>query len=496
MKNGQGYEPPVAEHIFSDIPPNTWYERWVEQAYREGLLIPCQVEPELHACAEEAIQRAMAAYMMVQAKGLQTPSDGLYVDNRVASSGDGSIEAPFKTIAEGIAALQPGNTLYIRGNSSGRTYEERLDFSRAGMPSSPMTIKAYPGEVVIITSADKIFTLDQPHWRFENLIFDHQFGSGDAIQIKGGHNAVFKGVEIRNGRRNGIQIFNGDDVRIENSNIHSFSTGTPGNDAHCLITDPTGSSSTTDRLQLINNIIYDCSGDGIQFYADGSTPLSEYATDALIQGNVFYKNAGFYGENAIDAKGAIGVLVLNNEIYGFDTNKAIVVQKGSSNFTFQGNVIHDSHRGIEMRGEAGKSQSGHILSRNTFYNIYGEYVIKFDDVDGGIVQHNTIVNNSAQFLRVEEEGLTNGNIRNNLIFATGKSSISGIFEALVGFNGWFSADPGSLSRASDTMGSDPLFVDLANMNFRLQASSPAIDVGQDVGDPFKGLAPDLGAFEH
>ncbi len=42
---------------------------------------------------------------------------------------------------------------------------------------------------------------------------------------------------------------------------------------------------------------------------------------------------------------------------------------------------------------------------------------------------------------------------------------------------------------------DPLFVDPDNGDFRLQAGSPAVDMGVDVGFPFNGNAPDIGAFE-
>ena len=41
---------------------------------------------------------------------------------------------------------------------------------------------------------------------------------------------------------------------------------------------------------------------------------------------------------------------------------------------------------------------------------------------------------------------------------------------------------------------DPLFVNPPN-NYRLQAGSPAIDAGMDVGLPYEGSAPDMGAFE-
>jgi hypothetical protein len=43
---------------------------------------------------------------------------------------------------------------------------------------------------------------------------------------------------------------------------------------------------------------------------------------------------------------------------------------------------------------------------------------------------------------------------------------------------------------------DPLFVDPANGHFRLTSGSPAVDTGMDVGLPYLGIAPDLGAFEY
>jgi hypothetical protein len=42
---------------------------------------------------------------------------------------------------------------------------------------------------------------------------------------------------------------------------------------------------------------------------------------------------------------------------------------------------------------------------------------------------------------------------------------------------------------------DPLFVDLALPDIRLLPGSPCIDAGVDVGLPYLGSAPDMGAFE-
>jgi hypothetical protein len=73
MLNGPQYEPPAPEGIFADVPIDAWYAKWVEPAYELGLIEACQVEPELRYCPTDPLTRAVAAYMMVQAKGISVP---------------------------------------------------------------------------------------------------------------------------------------------------------------------------------------------------------------------------------------------------------------------------------------------------------------------------------------------------------------------------------------------------------------------------------------
>jgi len=68
VKNGVSYEPPPADLIFEDVDPEDWFVDWVEAAYEEGILPACQDDPLLF-CPEDELDRAWAAYMMVQAKG-------------------------------------------------------------------------------------------------------------------------------------------------------------------------------------------------------------------------------------------------------------------------------------------------------------------------------------------------------------------------------------------------------------------------------------------
>jgi hypothetical protein len=68
IKNGSDYVPPDPTGLFTDVAAGAWYEPWVEAAYNQGLLPACSDSP-LRFCPEDDLNRAWAAYMMVQAKG-------------------------------------------------------------------------------------------------------------------------------------------------------------------------------------------------------------------------------------------------------------------------------------------------------------------------------------------------------------------------------------------------------------------------------------------
>ena len=76
LMHGQSYQPPPATGtLFADMTDTGyWGTKWAEQAYRWGLLPDCGVEggkPKF--CPDEEVNRAWAAYMVVQAKDLNVP---------------------------------------------------------------------------------------------------------------------------------------------------------------------------------------------------------------------------------------------------------------------------------------------------------------------------------------------------------------------------------------------------------------------------------------
>jgi len=76
IRRGVDFVPPTPTGLFTDVDTEAWYAGWVEAAYRDGLLPACGTDP-LTFCPEALLDRAWAAYMMVQAKGglpLPTPA--------------------------------------------------------------------------------------------------------------------------------------------------------------------------------------------------------------------------------------------------------------------------------------------------------------------------------------------------------------------------------------------------------------------------------------
>lgn len=73
MMHGASYIPPDPVGIFNDVEPNFWGAKWIEAAYNAGLIPACETDPVLRFCPDEALDRAMGAFMMVQAKGINLP---------------------------------------------------------------------------------------------------------------------------------------------------------------------------------------------------------------------------------------------------------------------------------------------------------------------------------------------------------------------------------------------------------------------------------------
>ncbi len=429
-----------------------------------------------------------------------------YVDKRVSTSGNGSISAPFRTIQEALNGIRPGDVILIRGDAAGLSYSETPSFPVSGTASLPITIRAYTGEKVVLTgSSGSRLSFTKDYWIIDGLIIDQANIATDAIKINASHITI-QNCEIMNGQREGISIERAADVTIQDCVIHDFVWISGGTrvDAHCIMID-TGLSSAINAIRIYRNVIRRCSGDGTQIFGVTGQAISTYAKNVEFVDNDFVEGNTTLGltENALDFKAGDGVLVRGNRMTGFHNNKTIVVQKGCRNIRVEDNEISNGLSGIEMREEGGAAfiQQNNSVVGNLFHDM-SSYCIKFDDAENVAIENNTLVNIGAEPFRFESTllgtpSINVGVLKNNLVMnaansPSGTSLLSGVD---VGYNGWFQASAGGLSRTTDTVGSNPGFANPTAGDYHLLLGSPCIDAGFPVGLPFVGAAPDLGVYE-
>lgn len=421
--------------------------------------------------------------------------NSLFVDNRVANSGDGSQDNPFKTIGTGISALSAGQTLYIRGttDAAGLTYSEEISFTNGGLAGSLKTLAGFPGEKVIINPT-KTIELGYSWLSFENLEFDYKIGTVNVMEISA-DNITLDNIAMHNSLARGLVLEAGvKNITVKSSKIYDFLDD-------CIFV-----GLRTDEIIIENSEIYDCFDDAIEIHGQNGTKLVDYPRDIDIINNQIYTTLAEFSISGISITGGNDVLVQGNDIYGFSSSKAISIEKGPQNIHVIANKIHDSANGIEVRAAGGLTPKTIDIFNNIIYDIKGSYALKLDGVIGLRVTHNTMVNITGSPFRIDSQGISSGQIRNNLISQAGanKKDVVAFFVS-VSHNGWFNgADSALVGGSSNTEGFDPKFVASANDDFHLESNSPAIDAGTEItyvttdfdGNPrVVGAEPDLGAFE-
>ena len=76
----------------------------------------------------------------------------LFVSPDGNDTGPGSLEKPFRTVQQGVDALKPGDTCYVREG----VYRESTTFNNSGIEDQPIRLRAYPGERVVLDGTEPI----------------------------------------------------------------------------------------------------------------------------------------------------------------------------------------------------------------------------------------------------------------------------------------------------------------------------------------------------
>jgi hypothetical protein len=341
-------------------------------------------------------------FVVIQAAG------GTHV---VAISGDnaapGSLAAPWRTIARGVSALYPGDTLLVREG----TYDEVLATIRPGSPGVPIVIRAFPGELVeirgVADSSIRVADILDAYtvvegFTFRNLDYlQRPLDRGYWIELLGSHCVFRDNRIIADGdpmvnhdvllAQSRAIVVGGRSVTVEGCFVRgqAFGIVVVGHAPRFVVLrndtvystyqnnlDIGSAPDTAFHGTLVESCVLDTSWieDNVQFEVNYSDPTSFLHNRGTILRNNAMGNAA---ENAIDLKGASFTVIEGNLIYG---------SAGDNDGPIDGN---------DMQGGAGIEAN----SNNPASNIIVRNNVVWDNCHGAVLTigdhyyNNTFLNN-------------------------------------------------------------------------------------------------------
>jgi len=433
-------------------------------------------------------------------------NNGLYPEYR------GGEDGPWRTVQHAAESMKTGDTAYLR---AGTYHEADIHFSAVGNPGDPITLAAYQDEQVI---------LDGSHAR----------GKTPGIFISEGQgHYVIRGLTIMEMPGHGITTDSG--------------AGTPYRDINILDCVIQGNGRSGINLAgvygfLVANV--EAQGNGyygleIKATEDGSIS----SADGEVRLSNFHHHTGKEGHGMAINQGHDIVVrdsrAYYNTIHGFDASDWPKGGELSNNLVFEGNVSYDNG----VAGFSINSDSHHVVFRSNiawgngadwasedsapgFFCYEGCWYVEFYD--------NVAAKNSAAGFEVTDQFAAYSHpqdslliFKNNIAWDNGRPQwdhrpallVEGEeWQVVAEHNNWFTpGNPENYVVVVNLVGErgefynlhqlnngefqvanrsiEPGFLDPSIGDYRLTADSPMVDAGVDIGLPYCGSAPDLGAFE-
>jgi MYXO-CTERM domain-containing protein len=399
-----------------------------------------------------------------------------YVSPSGSDSNAGTQAAPFATLQKANNSAAAGDTIWMRAGTYSTTGQ--ITLSKSGTSDTNRTkIWAYPGEVPI---------LDFSNFSLASSTSDHP-----AITVTGSWMHL-KGLEIG-------------PAKVGASGSHSYSL---------LRTSGSASNNTFELLNIHNgfgpglfidtgnggNLILNCDSHG-NYDINGSQGDGQ-------NGDGFGVHYQTSGPSTIIR----GCRAWGDADDGYDLISQEVPVIVENNWAFRMGIGGGNGNGFKM----GSSKTGirHLVQQNVSWSNASSGFYANHSSGGNTWYNNTSYNNGTQYNMLassfDSSGAVTGTItlsgalahimRNNIGYPNKNSNMGGVDTA---FNSW---DLGITPAASDfasisDIGCDgPREVDgslpKACAMLHLTAGSKMIDKGTNVGLPYVGAAPDLGAYEY
>ncbi len=380
-----------------------------------------------------------------------------YVSPQGSDVNNGSLSSPWKSLAFAVtreSGIAPGDTILMRGGTHimDEVFIARSK-DRGGAPGKYLTIKAFSDEIPVMQYSSRRLIIWADYVRIEGLHFImpwrcDAFGTG--IQIV---NNLLTGPQPKFGA---IET-GGVDILIEGNTIEYDDEGGNTQDHGIYV-------HGGERITVRNNVVIGSKGYGIHLFDEhkSADPAVWQANpfsikDYVIEGNIVLRSQTRAG--MIIAKGRGGQyinlqnIIVRNNVFAGNGTQGLFIREGenisvfNNSFAFNGlNPVF-----ISRPSAAGVDPAKDVSIINNIFVANSEYNHVHSDSPGG-----------------------NISLDNNLYDSQARL--------------------GGVTDARKVIG-NPLFVSPDLRDYNLRDGSPAIDAGIDVGLPFEGTAPDLGAYE-
>lgn len=405
----------------------------------------------------------------------------------VATDGDdaasGTEAEPFATLQRAVDIATAGDTIVVRGGVYALTTSVVID--SAGTADAPIRIVAYDGETPIFDASDNPRHDNPPEPRIDDSIA----ATSDALGLFVTGNAEhwhIAGLEIAYAPYYGVRVYGSHNV-FERLVLHDH--GASGLE----ITGKEG-FSPSHNLVLNSDSFHNFDPQGNGEDADGFAAKF----DSLGPGNVFRGlRAWSNADDGYDFWHAAPLLIEDCWSFdnGFNRPEWVPLLTGG----WQGDGM-----GFKLGQEAGELSLVRVAA-------WGNKAFGIDDNGNGsaggvTIHHATLVNNTKDGNPVQLD-LNDGSphtVRNTIAFDVDGPAVTSLDGAVDhASNSW----NGMTVTAADfvDLDMDALFLTatgprnsdgtLPPIGLSLQPGSALIDAGVDLGLPFEGAAPDLGAFE-
>ena len=389
----------------------------------------------------------------------------LHAQIYIATDGDdanpGTQEQPFGTFPKAISEVMPGDTIYVRGGTYNITSTITISAAKSGTEDQPVTLTAFNNEIPLLDFSAQSFgskgiSLRSNYWHVKGLQIKSAGDNG--MEINFGSNNIIEQCAFYENRDTGLQLSNGSaDNRIINCDSYYNADPPDYGDADGFAPKLTVGSG---------NYFYGCRSwgncdDGWDGYLRGADNMTTTMENCWTWSNGYLKDGTDPGSQANGNGFKMG---------GGDNSNS--QQLMHHNILINCLAFNNKNKGFDQNNNVGSMT---LLNCTGYNNQTANYRIQR-------------ALNTGQTLILKNCLSYDGNVQLGS-FAVQETN-SWLPPFVVTSDDFLSLDINLAAAPRQADGSLP------DIDFlHLAPGSDLIDAGVDLGMPFNGMAPDLGAFE-